>query len=137
MTPDLEPIKAARAGRPLRPEGGAVSQGRWVELGVDRLGAILIVAMIASASSAEAACLMFEHRDFAGASLTIDGNRGLAQLGTLNDRVSSIKVAAQCLLVAYTDAQFAGAMTTFSPGQHAALPEGWDDRISSARCNCR
>ncbi len=96
-----------------------------------------VAALLASAPAAQASCQVFEHRDFGGESLTIDGNRGLAQLGTLNDRISSIKVSAGCLLVAFADAQFAGATTTFSPGQHAALPEGWDDRISSARCNCR
>ena len=80
---------------------------------------------------------MFEHRAFTGEFLTIDSNRALAQLGALNDRVSSIKVSSQCLLVAYADPQFTGATTTFSPGEHVALPEGWDDQISSARCNCR
>jgi hypothetical protein len=93
--------------------------------------------MLASASAAEASCEVFEHQHFAGESLTIASNRELARLGTLNDRISSIKVSSQCLLVAYADAQFAGATTTFSPGLHPALPEGWDDRISSARCNCR
>jgi len=93
--------------------------------------------MFASASACAAACQMFDHKDFRGESLTIESNRALPHLGAFNDRVSSIKVAPQCLLVAYADAQYAGATTTFSPGEHAALPDGWDDQISSARCNCR
>jgi beta/gamma crystallin len=108
-----------------------------MEPGVSRTASIFVIAILASAARGEAGCQMFEHKGFVGDSVTIDSNRGLAQLGTLNDRVSSIKVSSQCLLVAYADARFAGATTTFSPGEHAALPEGWDDRISSARCNCR
>jgi hypothetical protein len=104
---------------------------------VGRAVSILVVAMLVSASAARAACQMFEHKDFTGEALTIDPNRALGHLGALNDRVSSIKVSTQCLLVAYADAQYVGATTTFGPGEYAALPDGWDDRISSARCNCR
>ena len=91
----------------------------------------------ALAAHAEAACNLYEHRDFLGASLTIDDNQALAHLGSLNDKVSSIIVSPGCLLVAYADPQFAGAVTTFSAGKHALLPDGCDDEISSARCNCR
>jgi hypothetical protein len=91
----------------------------------------------ALAAHAEAACNLYEHRDFLGASLTINDNQALAHLGSLNDKVSSIIVSPGCLLVAYADPQFAGAVTTFSAGKHALLPDGWDDEISSARCNCR
>ena len=68
----------------------------------------------ALAAHAEAACNLYEHRDFLGASLTINDNQALAHLGSLNDRVSSIIVYPGCLLVAYADPQFAGAVTTFS-----------------------
>ena len=80
---------------------------------------------------------MYDHKNFQGEALTIEKNRALSHLGALNDRVSSIKVAPQCLLVAYADPQFGGVTTTFSAGEHASLPAGWDDQISSARCTCR
>jgi len=102
--------------------------------------AALLMGLLAGAAaltSAKAACSMYEHRQFLGASLTLDDNQVLAHLGSLNDRVSSIVVSPGCLLIAYADPQFAGATTTFSAGKHATLPDGWDDVISSARCNCR
>jgi hypothetical protein len=95
------------------------------------------VLVLVAAHSAEAGCSVFEHRDFLGASLTLDNNQALAHLGDLNDRVSSIVISPGCLLIAYADPQFSGAVTTFSAGKHATLPDGWDDQISSARCNCR
>ena len=100
-------------------------------------GGLAIVLHAAFAAPAAATCNLFEHRGFLGESLTIDDNRALAHLGSLNDRVSSIVVSQGCLLIAYADPQFAGAITTFSAGKHATLPDGWDDQISSARCNCR
>jgi Beta/Gamma crystallin len=98
---------------------------------------LILAATLCFASVAEANCKLYEHTKFLGQSLTIDDNQALAHLGVLNDRASSIIVAPQCLLVAYADPQFTGATTTFSAGEHPALPEGWDDQISSARCNCR
>jgi hypothetical protein len=97
----------------------------------------LACAALASTQALGAACEVFEHRNFAGASLAIEGSQSLPRLGTLNDRVSSIKVAPQCLLVAYADEDYRGLATTFSQGEHASLPDGWDDEISSLRCNCR
>lgn len=101
------------------------------------LGALVLVAALAVAPAAHAQCQVFEHQDFSGQSVTIAENAAQADLGTLNDKVSSIKVSRQCLLVAFADPGFRGATTTFSPGDHPSLVEGWDDQISSARCNCR
>jgi hypothetical protein len=96
-----------------------------------------VCATFATAPALGAACEVFEHKNFAGESMAIEGNRSLPRLGTLNDRVSSIKVASQCLLVAYADEDYRGVTTTFSQGEHASLPKGWDDEISSLHCNCR
>jgi len=112
---------------PMNPTGQAL-------LVVKALIALLIAA---AAPSAKAGCSVYEHRDFLGATLTIDDNQSLAHLGSLNDRVSSIVISPGCLMIAYADPQFSGAVTTFSAGRHATLPDGWDDQISSARCNCR
>ncbi len=105
---------------------------------VAKLAALTPIALLlAAAPSAEAGCSVYEHRDFLGATLTIENNQALAHLGNLNDRISSIVISPGCLLIAYADPEFAGAVTTFSAGKHATLPDGWDDQISSARCNCR
>jgi Beta/Gamma crystallin len=97
----------------------------------------VVCATFAAAPAGSAACEVFEHKNFTGASIAIERNQSLPGLGTLNDRVSSIKVASQCLMVAYADEGYRGATTTFSPGEHAMLPDGWDDEISSLHCNCR
>jgi hypothetical protein len=102
-----------------------------------RLAAFLLSSMLAAATPAKAECRMFEHKDFQGESVNLANNQSLNHLGSLNDRISSIRVTPQCLLVAYADPEFAGATTAFSAGEHGSLPDGWDDRISSARCNCR
>jgi hypothetical protein len=104
---------------------------------VIRTLSILACAIFAAAPAMGAACEVFEHKNFAGASIAIDRNQSLPRLGALNDRVSSLKVGSQCLMVAYTDEEYRGTTTTFSPGEHAALPDGWDDEISSLHCNCR
>ena len=107
------------------------------EQDVRRLAVALLCSTLAAASQAEAECRMFEHKEFQGDSVNLPNNQSMNHLGSLNDRVSSIKVSPQCLLVAYAEPEFAGATTAFSAGEHGSLPDGWDDRISSARCNCR
>ena len=96
-----------------------------------------VCTTLGAAPALGAACEVFEHKNFTGESMAIEGNQSLPRLGTLNDRVSSIKVAPRCLLVAYADENYRGAATTFSQGEHASLPHGWDDEISSLRCNCK
>ena len=96
-----------------------------------------VCTTIAAAPAVGAACEVFEHKNFEGESIAIERNQSLPRLGNLNDRVSSIKVGSQCLVVAYANEEYRGAMTTFSPGAHASLPNGWDDEISSLHCNCR
>ena len=99
---------------------------------------LIFVCTTASAGPAlAAACEVFEHTDFKGESLMAERNQSLPRLGRLNDRVSSVKVAPQCLMIAYADEDYNGAITTFSSGTHATLPDGWDDQISSLHCNCQ
>lgn len=97
----------------------------------------LVCVTVAAAPAVGAACEIFEHRNFSGGSIAIERNQSLPRLGSLNDRVSSIRVASQCLLVAYADEDYRGITTTFGQGEHASLPAGWDDEISSLHCNCR
>jgi hypothetical protein len=104
---------------------------------VRRLAFILLASTLPAVSAARAECRLFEHKSFLGGVVVLSNNQSLNHLGALNDRVSSIIVTPQCLLVAYADPEYQGATTAFSSGEHASLPDGWDDRISSARCNCR
>lgn len=100
-----------------------------------RIGAAGLVMSLAA--SAHAACQVYEGQAFSGSAVTISDNASRADLGLMNDKVSSVKIGPQCLMQAYADPDFKGAQTTFGPGDHPRLIEGWDDQISSARCNCR
>jgi hypothetical protein len=91
----------------------------------------------AAVAAVGADCELFEHKDFGGATIGVERNQSLSRLGALNDRVSSVKVGPQCLMVAFAEEGYRGTTTTFGPGNYASLPEGWDDEISSLHCNCR
>ena len=102
-----------------------------------RLTLLFVCWAVVAPATAHAMCELFEHKDFAGRFMKANRNESLPRLGALNDRVSSIKVAPQCLLVAYSDEEYRGVTTTFGPGDYPTLPQGWDDEISSLHCNCR
>lgn len=104
--------------------------------GAARLG-LCVGLLLSAVASAQAACEIYEGPAFSGPTLTIADNGSRSDLGAMNDKVSSVKIGPQCLMQAYADPEFKGAQTTFGPGNHAHLGEGWDDQISSARCNCR
>ena len=60
---------------------------------------ILACAIAAAGPAIGAACEVFEHKNFTGATIAIERNQSLPRLGALNDHVSSIKVGSQCLMV--------------------------------------
>jgi len=104
---------------------------------VIRATSILLYSFLSAAQASAAPCELFEHANFSGPFIAVERNQSLPRLGTLNDRVSSIKVGSQCLAVAFADEEYRGGTTTFGPGEYPTLPEGWDDQISSLHCNCR
>src|SRR5436189_557954 len=98
---------------------------------------ILLHTFFAAAQALAAPCEVFEHKNFSGPFIAVERNQSLPRLGALNDRVSSIKVGSQCLVVAFADEEYSGGTTTFGPGEYPTLSEGVDDQISSLHCNCR
>ncbi len=98
---------------------------------------IILYTFMWAAQASAAPCEVFEHNNFSGQLITLERNQSMSRLGALNDRVSSIKVSSQCLAVAFSEEEYRGSTTTFGPGEHPTLPEDWDDRISSLRCNCQ
>lgn len=98
---------------------------------------IFLCAAVGASPAMAAACEVFEHMNFTGKSMAIERNQAMPRLGKLNDRISSAKVGPQCTMIAYADEEFKGAVTIFSAGEHATLPAGWDDQISSLRCGCQ
>jgi hypothetical protein len=116
---------------------GAPIQATMALESMIRTALILLTVTLAPARAVAAPCEVFEHKNFAGQSVVIERNQSLPRLGALNDRVSSIKIAPQCLMVAYADEEYRGTTTTFGPGEYATLSDGWDNEISSLHCNCR
>ena len=102
-----------------------------------RIIAIMLYTLIWAAQALAAPCEVFEHKNFSGQFIALERNQSMPRLGALNDRVSSIKVASQCLAVAFADEEYRGGTITFGPGEHPTMPEGWDEQISSLRCNCQ
>ena len=98
---------------------------------------ILLYTFLAAAQALAAPCEVFEHKNFSGQFIALERNQSMARLGALNDRASSIKVDPQCLVVAFADEEYRGGTATFGPGEHPTMPEGWDNQISSLRCNCQ
>jgi hypothetical protein len=83
-------------------------------------------------------CMVYAGKAFGGASLSVPPNEPLSTLpATLDNSISSVKVAEGCILVGYADPAFKGHTQTWGPGSYAQLPTEWDDVISSAQCNCR
>jgi hypothetical protein len=97
----------------------------------------MLYTFFTAAQALAAPCEVYEHKNFSGPFVAVERNQSMPRLGALNDRVSSIKIDPQCLVVAFADEEYRGGMITFGPGEHPTLPEGWDDQISSLRCNCR
>ena len=98
---------------------------------------ILLYTFFAAAQALAAPCEVFEHKNFSGQFIALERNQSMPRLGALNDRVSSIKVGLQCLAVTFADEEYRGGTTTFGPGDHPTMPDGWDNQISSLRCNCQ
>jgi hypothetical protein len=95
------------------------------------------ISLAAGPAAAAGACEVYEHKNYTGESMAIERNHSLPRLGSLNDRISSVKVGPQCTMIAYADEEYKGAVTIFSAGDHASLPAGWDDQISSLVCSCQ
>ena len=102
-----------------------------------RILSIMLYTLIWAAQALAAPCEVFEHKNFSGQFIALERNQSMPRLGALNDRVSSIKIDPQCLVVAFADEEYRGSTATFGPGEHPTMPEGWDNQISSLRCNCQ
>lgn len=83
-------------------------------------------------------CVVYADKSFGGTSLSVPANEPLSTLPTtLDNAISSVKVAGGCILVGYADPAFKGHTQTWGPGSYEHLPAEWNDVISSAQCNCR
>ena len=99
--------------------------------------AIVAHVMIVSIAPASADCWLYEHQAFQGHQVQIKAYEVLAQLGAMDNKASSIRVERGCILIAFDQPDLKGPPRTWGTGNYARLPSGWNDVISSARCNCR
>lgn len=53
-----------------------------------------------------------------------------------NDRASSARVARGCVLIAYSDNRMQGRVIEIDRNVRNLKSMGWNDRISSAQCDC-
>jgi hypothetical protein len=98
---------------------------------------IAIFCCSGSVAHAGNQCIVYENGNFNGTVLALDMNQDVPALAaTIDNKISSVRVRAGCILVAFADANFKGQSQTWGPGDYATLPKGWDDVISSVQCSC-
>lgn len=102
----------------------------------------IAAGMLLSASAAYAqsdlACVLYEHDGFNGRRLGLAAGEEVSfRSGQFwNDRASSVRVARGCVLIAYQDTRMNGRVAEIDQNIRALKRIGWNDRISSAACDC-
>ena len=81
-------------------------------------------------------CLAYEHRDYKGATFTVDATKTYSYVGTRwNDRISSIICEVYCTITVWEHRDYQGAARTF--GDHTKyVGSAWNDKISSMEASC-
>lgn len=98
---------------------------------------LLSLGVFASSANANLCAVLYEHDNYAGASLTVsdanchNGNIG----GWWNDRVTSISVEPGCSITVFEHDNFGGASYTLY-GSTSNLGNLWNDQITSYKCDC-
>jgi len=124
-----------------------------------RLGyaVLFTVAVLFTPAIADAACTIYEHRDYAGASLTLNDNDrvimaegesiGMTTNGhggsyriryrpAWNDSVSSFRVTDGCTITLWEHINEGGARwRTYKTYKYVG--DGWNDEVSEVLCTCR
>jgi hypothetical protein len=109
---------------------------------VAAVAAFASALMVGSASAqyyedyGDVACVLYEHNNYRGRALPMRPNQAVSfRNGQFwNDRVSSIRVARGCTLMAYQHARMRGNEREFDRDDHNI--GNWSDGISSAECYC-
>lgn len=99
--------------------------------------AAIVLLVLASSWPAEAACILYEHADFEGRQVQIGHTQTLSTLGAMDNKASSVRVDPSCIMIGYDLPGLKGPSRTWGAGSYGHLSPGWDDVISSVRCNCR
>lgn len=107
--------------------------------------ALLMAATFGTTASAQAKCLLYEHRDFAGEVLVLRDNEhakmvenrgdGYYYRPDWNDRISSYKVSANCTLFMWEHVDGKGWKLTRT-GQLGYISDRRNDEVSEALCAC-
>jgi hypothetical protein len=107
--------------------------------------AFLLAATLGTTPSVSAKCVLYEHRDFAGALLVLEENEhakmihnrgdGYYYRPDWNDRISSYKMSANCTLFMWEHVDRKGWMLTRT-GQLDYIGDKRNDKVSEAKCSC-
>jgi hypothetical protein len=107
--------------------------------------ALLLAATLGTTPSVSAKCVLYEHRDFAGAFLVLERNEhakmihnrgdGYYYRPDWNDRISSYKVGAHCTLFMWEHVDGKGWKLTRT-GQLDYIGDRRNDKVSEAQCAC-
>jgi hypothetical protein len=92
-------------------------------------------------------CVVYEHRDFSGASLQIGdrpvsfgtGTEGISTWNSVagwNDRISSMKFPQGCQMITWEHEFGRGRSRVWTLGNVRYVGDDWNDRISSVECRC-
>ncbi|RJG44756.1 MULTISPECIES: beta/gamma crystallin domain-containing protein [unclassified Mesorhizobium] len=97
---------------------------------------VLMVGSAAAQYDEDAACVMYEHNNYRGRALPMQSGQAVSfRNGQFwNDRVTSIRVARGCTLMAYQHSRMRGNEREFNRDDHNI--GNWSDGISSAECYC-
>ena len=109
-------------------------------------GVLTLMALFTAAAEAQGGrepggprrfdCLAYQHRDFAGPTITQNSGGGWRYVGgSWNDNISSVRMRSGCRIVAYQHRDYQGDSTVFR-GDHRYVGDLWNDQISSWKCSC-
>jgi hypothetical protein len=80
-------------------------------------------------------CIVFEHENFDGGQFDVPEKTRSRDIGTWNDKISSMACSAGCSMTAYEHNDFGGDWH-FWRGNIAYVGDDWNDRISSVTVDC-
>jgi len=86
--------------------------------------------------TSQTSATLFEHANFGGFPMTLRGFSTIENMqfpgGTMNNKTSSVKVMPGYKLILFEHSKYKGSAVELSAGDYSTLPQGWDDRASSA-----
>ena len=112
-----------------------------------RTGLALLASLLGASAALADACILYEHRDYGGAAITLYSGHRLVAVdndfqtttttydGAWNDDISSFQTTGACELTAWEHVNEGGASWRTSKS-YRYVGDDWNDQISEAFCTC-